>query len=166
MLLLNAVRAQVRAIDKDQPLSRPTTVAELLGYETVQPRFNVALFTGFAMLGLALSAAGIYSVLSYHATRRTHEIGVRMALGAERRDVVRLMLNMGVKLVGIGLVIGVAGSLTLAKLFRSQIFHMPATDPISLLASVAILSTAAVIACYLPARRASQLNPIAALRHD
>jgi predicted permease len=166
MLLLNAAREQVRAIDKDQPLGRPTTIEELLGYQTVQPRFNVVLFTGFAMLGLALAAAGIYSVISYHATRRTHEIGVRMALGAERGHVVMLMLNMGAKLVAIGLVIGIACSVVLAKFFRSQVFHVPATDPISVLASVLVLSMAALGACYLPARRAARIDPIVALRHD
>src|SRR5207253_1720462 len=119
MLLLNAVRQQVQALDKDQPLARPITLEEVLGFETVQPRFNMALFTFFGMLGLALAAAGIYSVLSYTVARRTHEIGVRMALGAERRDVLSLMLLMGGKLVLIGLAAGLLGSFVLARWLRS-----------------------------------------------
>ena len=166
MLLVNAVRAQIRAIDKDQPLRHPITMEELLGYQTVQPRFNVVLFSGFAMLGLVLAAAGIYSVISYHATRRTHEIGVRMALGAERGHVIMLMLNMGAKLVGVGLIIGVASSFILARVLRSQIFHVPATDPISVLMSILVLSAAALGACYVPARRAARIDPIVALRHE
>ena len=108
--LLNPVRAQVRAMDPDQPLGRPLLLSDLQGEEIVQPRFTMALFSAFAALGLALAAAGIYSVLSFHVTRRTHELGVRMALGAPRRNVVGLMLTMGGRLVLIGLVIGVAAS--------------------------------------------------------
>ncbi len=112
-LLLNPVRAQVRAMDADQPLGRPITLSEILGQEVIQPRFTMALFSAFAALGLTLAAAGIYSVLSFHVTRRTHELGVRMALGAPRRHVLGLMLTMGGRLVAVGLVVGVAASLPL-----------------------------------------------------
>jgi putative ABC transport system permease protein len=166
MLLLNAVRSQVRAIDKDQPLAHPLSMEELMGYETVQPRFNAVLFGGFAMLGLALAAAGIYSVISYHVTRRTHEIGIRMALGAERDHVILMMLSMGAKLVGVGLAIGIACSFVLSRVLRSQIFHVPATDSISVLTSVFVLAIAAIGACYVPARRAARIDPIVALRHQ
>ena len=166
MALLNAVREQVRSVDKDQPLGRPITLEEVLGFETVQPRFNMALFSFFGMLGLAIAAIGIYSVLSYTVARRTHEIGVRMALGADRWHVLRLVLRMGGGMVLIGLASGLAGSLVLAKILRSEVFQVPATDPVAILGVVLILVAAALLACLVPARRAARLDPLAALRHD
>jgi putative ABC transport system permease protein len=166
MALLNAVRERIRDIDPNQPLSRPITLEDVVGFETVQPRFNMALFTFFGLLGLALAAAGIYSMLSYNVARRTHEIGIRMALGANSGNVLSLMLAMGGKLVLIGLAIGLAGSLALAKLLRGEVFQVPGTDPVALVAVVALLSTVAVLACLIPARRASRLDPMAALRHE
>jgi putative ABC transport system permease protein len=166
MALLNAVRQQVREIDRDQPLSRPITLQEALGFQTVQPRFNMALFTFFGMLGLALAAFGIFSVLSYAVVRRTHEIGVRMALGAERRDVHGLMLAMGGRLVLIGFAVGLAGSFVLARVVRNAVFDVPITDPLSILGVVLVLGAAAFLACVLPARRAARLDPMVALRHD
>ncbi len=166
MLLLNAVRERIRGIDPNQPLSRPLTLEDVVGFATVQPRFNMALFTFFGLLGLALAAAGIYSMLSYSVARRTHEIGIRMALGANGGDVLSLMLAMGGKLVLIGLTVGLAGSLALAKLLRSEVFQVPGTDPVALAAVVVLLSAAALLACLVPARRASKLDPMAALRHE
>src|SRR5579872_1970054 len=158
MLLLNAVRRVVQGIDKDQPVSRPITLQEILGFQTVQPRFNMALFTFFGMLGLTLAAVGIFSVLSYSVARRTHEIGVRMALGAERRDVLRLMLAAGGRLVLIGLAVGLAGSFLLDRWIRSEVFRVPLTDPIVILGVVVVLMAAAILACFLPARRAARLD--------
>src|SRR5262245_64422446 len=118
-------------MDPDQPFGRPITLAEILGQEVIPPRFPMALFAAFAALGLALAAAGIYSVLSFHVTRRTHEMGVRMALGAPRRHVLGLMLRMGGRLVLIGLVAGVAASLASTRLLRSQLFGVEAADPVA-----------------------------------
>src|SRR5262249_21480288 len=101
--LLNSVREQVRQLDKDVPVRRPYMMEEVMGDQTKQPRFNMALFTFFGALGLILATIGIFSVLSYNVVRRTHEIGVRMALGAERNHVLMLMLTMGAKLVLLGL---------------------------------------------------------------
>jgi predicted permease len=166
MLVLNAVRQQVQAIDKDQPVSRPFTLEEALGSQTVQPRFNMSLFSFFAALGLALAVVGIYSVLSYTVARRTHEIGIRIALGAERGDVLSLVLRMGGRLVAIGLVAGLAGSYALSKYLRSEVFQVPATDPVAILGVVTLLVAAAVLACLVPARRAARLDPTSALRHE
>jgi putative ABC transport system permease protein len=165
-LLLNAVRAQVRAMDPEQPLGRPFTVSEILGSEIVQPRFTMALFSAFAVLGLTLAAAGIYSLLSFHVTRRTHELGVRMALGAPRRHVLGLMLSMGGRLVLVGLALGVTASLVSTRLLRSQLFGVGPTDPIAYFAVAALLGIVTLVACYIPARRAAAVDPMVALHQE
>jgi putative ABC transport system permease protein len=166
MLLLNALRQEVRTVDKDQPVARPLTMEEVVGFETVQPRFNMALFSFFAGLGLTLAVVGIYSVLSYSVARRTHEIGVRMALGAEGGDVLSLMLGAGCRLLGIGLTIGLLAGFALSKLLRSDVFQAPATDPVAIAGVVIVLSAAGLLACLVPARRAARLDPTIALRHE
>lgn len=118
------------------------------------------------MLGLALAAAGIYSVLSFHVTRRTHELGVRMALGATRGHVLGLLLTMGGRLVMVGVVIGVAASLAATRLLRSQLFGVEVADPLSYAAVALLLGTVALLACYFPARRAAAVDPIVALRDE
>jgi putative ABC transport system permease protein len=165
-MLLNPVRAQVRAMDAEQPLGRPITMAEILGQEVVQPRFTMTLFAAFAALGLALAAAGIYSVLSFHVTRRTHELGVRMALGAPRRHVLGLMLGMGGRLVGIGLAVGIVASLASTRLLRSQLFGVQAADPLAYAVVILLLAAVAMLACYVPARRAAAVDPMIALRQE
>jgi putative ABC transport system permease protein len=164
--LLNGLREEVRQLDSEVPLGRPITMTEIMGNQTQQPRFNMALFSFFGGLGLSLAAIGIFSVLSFSVVRRSHEIGVRMALGAERSHVVNLMLAMGAKLVLTGLVIGLGGSLLLARYLKSEVFQLPATDPISLIGVVLLLGAAAFFACLIPALRAARLDPMNALRHD
>jgi putative ABC transport system permease protein len=166
MRFLNAVRERIRGIDKEQPLGRPVTLEEVLGSETVQPRFNMALFSFFGLLGLALAAIGIYSMLSYTVARRTHEIGIRMALGAARGDVLHLMLRMAGRLVAVGLGVGLAASLALAKLLRSEVFQVPGTDPVAIAGVMTILALAAFLACFGPVWRAARVDPMAALRHE
>jgi putative ABC transport system permease protein len=166
MALLNAVREEVRQIDQELALGRPITMEEILGDQTKQPRFNMALFSFFGGLGLSLAAIGIFSVLSHSVARRTHEIGVRMALGAERTHVLGLMFQMGAKLVAAGLAIGLGGSLVLARVLKSEVFQAPSADPVSLIGVAALVAVAAFFACLLPARRASRLDPMNALRHD
>jgi putative ABC transport system permease protein len=165
-LLVNAVRAEVRALDVEQPLGTPTTLREIVGQEETQPRFTMALFSTFAALGLALAAAGIYSVLSFHVTRRTHELGVRMALGAPRTHVLGLMLKMGGRLVAIGLVVGIAASLAVTRLLRSQLFGVEPGDPLAYGAAILVLGAVTLLACYVPARRAAAVDPMVALRQD
>jgi predicted permease len=164
--MLNPIRGQVREMDAEQPLGRGVTLDEVLGDEVIQPRFTMALFSAFAALGLALAAAGIYSVLSFHVTRRTHELGVRMALGAPRGHVLTLMLAMGGKLVAIGLGIGIAASLAATRLLRSQLFGVQPGDPAAYVAVIIVLGLVAFIACYVPARRAAGVDPILALRQE
>jgi putative ABC transport system permease protein len=164
--LLNPIRAQVRALDAEQPLGRPIPLSEVLGQEVVQPRFTMAMFSTFAGLGLALAAVGIYSVLSFHVTRHTHELGVRMALGAPRRRVLGLMLGMGARLVVAGLGVGLVASLAATRLMRNQLFGVEATDPLAYVAVIVALAAITFLACYLPARRAAGVDPMVALRQD
>jgi ABC-type antimicrobial peptide transport system permease subunit len=169
MRLANALRAQVCEMDKEQPLNGPTTFEEILASEAAQPRFTMSLFTLFATLGLALAMAGIYSVLSYIVSRRTREIGVRMALGAQRQDVLGLILRAGGALVGIGLVIGLLASFAAAQLLASQLgelFQISPGDPVSFLAVVLLLAVVAAAACFVPARRAAKVDPMVALRYE
>jgi len=164
--ILNAVRLKIRSLDKDLPLGRAITLKEMLGFETVQPRFTMALFTCFAVLGLALAAIGIYSVISYDVAQRMHEIGVRLALGATRGDVLSMVLRMAAKLAFLGLGIGLCGSVVLERIVRFQVFAATAFDAISLGAVVIVLSVVALLASWWPARRAGALDPVTALRHE
>jgi putative ABC transport system permease protein len=166
LLVLNPLRAAVRAIDPEQPLGRPVTLTQALGQQSVQPRFTMALFSTFAGLGLVLAAAGIYSVLSFHAARRTQELGVRMALGAPRRHVLALMMWMGGRLVAVGLILGIGVSLAATRVLRSQLFGVTPTDPLSYITVAALLSLVALAAAYIPARRASTIDPVIALREE
>src|SRR5215467_13010534 len=166
--LVNALRAQVREMDKEQPVNGPTTFDEILGFRTAQPRFIMALFSLFAALGLALAMAGIFSVLSYLVSMRTREIGVRMAMGARPRDILYLIFRAGGKLVGVGLVVGILASLGAARLLGSQLelFQARAVDPVSILGVTVLLVVVAAAACFIPARRATKVDPVVALRQD
>ena len=166
LAVLNAVRQKVRDLDKDIALGRPVTLDEVLGNETQQPRFNMALFSGFAALGLTLAAIGIYSVISYNVGQRVHEIGVRMALGAKRGDILRLVLVMVARVVVLGLVIGLTGSIALERIVRFQVFAKTSFDAASLAMVVIALSSVALMAAWLPASRAGNLDPVTALRRD
>jgi putative ABC transport system permease protein len=158
--------AELRSLDKEQPMADPWDVDQVLDRYVAQPRFNMTLFTGFAGIALALAAAGIYSVLSYSVTQRTREIGVRIALGAERGDILRLVFGSGGRMVVAGLVLGLGGSVALAMVLKSQVFGVPLLDPFALASSGLLLCAAAALACLVPARRAAGVNPLVALRCD
>ncbi|MES2694113.1 MAG: ABC transporter permease [Verrucomicrobiota bacterium] len=164
--IVNMVRAEVSAMDREQPVPQPIVLAEMFRQQEAQPRFNLALFTTLAGIALALAAAGIYSVLSYVVAQRTREIGVRMALGAARSDIARLVLGTGGRLLAVGLVVGIAASVALTQLVQSRVFNVPLLDPVALLAAVGLLTVAAALACLLPARRATKVDPMIALRAE
>jgi predicted permease len=160
----SAVRAAVKAIDPDQPVMDVGTMQEYLGRSLSHPRFHMLLLGVFAALALLLSALGIYSVLSYAVRRRTREIGIRMALGASRSDVLKLIVFQGMRPALIGLAIGLGGALALGRLLSSMIFGVRATDPVTFAAVSLLLGLVAVAACAVPAWRASRVQPTEALQ--
>ena len=167
-LLVNLIRARVRELDPEQALGPPSLLNSTSGvwFELIRPRFTMAVFSTFGLLGLALAAAGIYSLLSFHVTLRTHELGVRMALGAPRRQVLSLVVLMGARLVLAGLVIGTAASLGLVRFLRSELFRVQPADPLTYATVIPLLGFVALLACYLPARRAAAIDPMVSLRQD
>jgi predicted permease len=164
--LIAAVKSGIWALDRDQPIYRINAVEDLLSDALAEPRFYLFLFGCFAGLTLLLVSMGIYGVMAYSVAQRTREIGIRMALGADRRDVLKLTLKRGMSLALIGVGIGIAASIALSRLMAALLFGMPSTDPATF-AGVALLLTAmALLACYVPARRATDIDPLIALRDE
>jgi len=164
--LSSAVLAAIRGIDPDLPISRVAPLPEIVSATVARPRFLTLLVAGFAAAALLLAALGIYGVISFGVAQRTREIGIRMALGADRGSVHRLVVSEGMLLAAWGLGLGVVAGLALARALRSVLFEIPAGDPPTLAAVAALLAGVALIACLIPARRAANLDPQAALRAD
>jgi putative ABC transport system permease protein len=164
--LVAAVRDAVRSIDKDQPIDRITTMPELLAQSVAEPRFYTGLLTSFALIAFALAALGIYGVISYSVTQRTHELGIRIALGADPRNVLKLVLGRGMVLTLIGVSIGLVGSLALTRLMSGLLFGISPTDPATFALATLLLTGVALVACYVPARRATRVDPMVALRYE
>jgi putative ABC transport system permease protein len=164
--LTTAVRDTVAAIDKDQPVFNVTTMQQLVDDSVSTPHLTLVLLGLFSGLALVLAAIGIYGVISYSVQQRTHEIGIRMALGAQRSNVLSLVVGQGVKLAAIGVLIGIAAALGLMRLLTTFLFGVSANDPITFAAASAILLLVALAACYIPARRAIAVDPMVALRYE
>jgi putative ABC transport system permease protein len=164
--LTSAIREQVRALDPDQPVTSVRTIDELLDRTLSQAKFSLLLFGLFAALALVLAAIGIYGVMATAVAQRTHEIGLRMALGAQKRDVFRLVIGEGMMLVLIGVAAGLASAVALTRLMSTLLFGVSATDPMTLALITLLLATVALLACYLPARRATKVDPMIALRYE
>ena len=161
-----ALRRTVAEIDKDVPIYRTRTLTDYMAQSVAQPRLNAMLVGLFALIALLLAAAGIFGVMSYSVTQRTQEIGIRLALGAQRYDVLRLIVLQGMRFVGVGLVLGIIGVLVSSRLLQSFLFEIGATDLKTMFAVTLVLAAVALVACLVPARRATLVDPIKALRAE
>jgi putative ABC transport system permease protein len=163
---IGAVRREVAQLDPDLPVSKVATMEEVVAESIWQPRLYAMLFAVFAGGALLLALIGIYGVMAFLVQTRTHEIGVRMALGASARDVFKLIVGRGMKLTAVGVVIGIAGAIALTRLIHSLLFNTRATDPLTFILISLLLAVAAFFACYIPARRAAEVDPLVALRYE
>ncbi|MGC1936602.1 MAG: ABC transporter permease [Candidatus Acidiferrales bacterium] len=166
LAVVSAVQERIWSLNKSQPVENIESMDQLVADSNAAPRSQTFLLGGFGALGLLLAVVGIYGVISYSVTQRTHEIGIRMALGAEPRQVLRLVLSHGLKLAIIGVAIGVVASLLLTRFMSSLLFGISATDPITFVGVAILLVIVALLACYVPARRAMRVDPMVALRYE
>jgi putative ABC transport system permease protein len=162
--LTAAIRRQVQELDKEQPIANIATMEERRADSLLRTRFNTLLLTIFAAVALTLAVVGIYGVMSYSVSERTREIGIRIALGAQHRDLLGLIVKRGMALVLGGALIGLGGAIAVTRLMTGLLYEVSATDPLTFSAVAGVLAAAALLACYLPARRATKVDPMIALR--
>ncbi len=162
----SAIREQVFAIDKGLPLYNIATMDQLVSNSVAQPRLNLSLLVAFSLLALVLAAVGVYGVMAYAVTQRTQEFGIRMALGASPSNVLKQVFLEGGRLAALGLALGLIAALALTRLMASMLYGVKPTDPLSLGVAVALLAVVALAACYIPARRATRVDPLVALRYE
>ncbi len=164
--LANQVKSEVWALDKLLPVTRVKTMSDVMSASIASQRFNLTLMSVFAVTALLLAAVGIYGVIAFSVTQRSHEIGVRIALGAQTSDVLRLVVGQGLKLVLIGIGIGLVGAFAVTRLMQSLLFGVSATDPATFVALAVLLAAVALLASYVPARRATRVDPMVSLRYE
>ena len=164
--LIAAARQQVKSVDSDQPIYGIRTMNEIRSESVAGERLNLSLLSIFAGIALALAIVGIYGVMSYSVSQRTHEIGIRMAIGATRGDVFKMVLGQGMKLAFIGVVLGLAGAFALTRLMTSMLFGVEPTDKLTFVSIAVVLPVVALLACYLPGRRATRVEPVVSLRYE
>ena len=164
MHLARAVQEQIWRFDPGQPVTNVRPMRDWVRQSVSVERFSALLLLGFALIGLVLAAIGLFGVLAYAVSQRTHEFGVRLAMGAPIGEILRLVLIQGLKVAGLGLGLGLAGALALGFVVQRLLYEMRAQDPLTFLIVVVVLGLVALAACYLPARRATQVDPMVALR--
>jgi putative ABC transport system permease protein len=153
-------------VDSSLPLIKMCLMEQLVARSLASDRFNLMLLGLFALIGLALAAVGIYGVISYSAAQRTHEIGIRLALGARKGDILKLVVGKGAVLALVGVGIGLAGALALTRVMENFLFGVSTTDPLTFARVAVLLIIVALLACYVPARRATKVDPLIALRYE
>jgi putative ABC transport system permease protein len=164
--LISSVRGAIKEIDPDQPIYSVRTMNEIRAESVAGERLNLTLLSLFAGIALVLAIVGIYGVMSYSVTQRTHEIGIRMAIGARPRDVFKMVLGQGMKLALIGVVLGLGFAFALTRLMETMLFGVEPTDKLTFAAISIMLITVALLACYLPGRRATKVEPTISLRYE
>jgi putative ABC transport system permease protein len=166
MALQAALRREVQAIDPQQPISEVKTMSEIMAHSVASRRLTLSLFSLFAIVALMLTAVGIYGVIAYTVSQRTREIGIRLALGAQQRNVLKLVVGQGLRLALIGVVIGLVAAFALTRLMSNLLYGVTPTDPVTFAVIALLLTAVALLACYLPARRAAKVDPMVALRYE
>jgi len=164
--IVGAVRKEVHALDPDQPIAAVRKMSDWVESSTAGPRYRTTLLGLFAALAMILAATGIYGVMSYSVAQRTHEIGVRMALGARQFDVLKLVVRQGMLLTLVGVILGLLGAFGLTRVMASLLFVVTAKDPFTFATVAALLIAVAFVACFIPARRATKVDPLVALRYE
>jgi putative ABC transport system permease protein len=159
-------RGQILAVAPDQPVYNVRTMNELVAGSIASRRFSMFLLLVFALVALVLAAVGIYGVMAYSVTQRTHEIGIRMALGAQAADVLRMILGQGLLLILLGITVGLAAAFALTRVLAGLLYGVSATDPLTFAVISLLLVAVALLACYIPARRATKVDPMVALRYE
>jgi len=165
-VLIGFARTAIAHLDAGVPLHDTEVMRQLVSASVAQPRFRTFLFSVFGALALVLAAAGLYGVLSYAVAQRTHEIGIRVALGAQQQDVLKMVVGQGAKLVILGVAVGIVAALVLMRLMSSLLYGVSATDPVTFIGVVILLALVALAACWIPARRALKVDPTVALRYE
>jgi putative ABC transport system permease protein len=164
--MATAVRGAIASMDPQLPIGVVTTMTEVTDASVAQPRFLMSLLLIFAAAAMTLAAVGVYGVMAYAVARRSHELSIRVALGARASAVARMVVRQGLVLVGVGLAIGLVAALALTRLLGSLLYGVSATDPLTLAGAAAVLATVALLACWIPARRATRADPMEALRAE
>ena len=164
--VMDGVRREVQAIDRDQPVFTIQTLAQVLAGDRWWYRTWGSMFAIFAVIALSLSSVGLYAVMAYSVTQRTQEIGVRMAVGAQRWQVCWLILKRGLLQLAVGLTLGLAGTLALSRVLRRMVIQITPTDPLTFAAITLLLTVVSIAACLVPARKATQVDPVVALRAE
>ena len=164
--LAAAIRREVASLDADQAVTNIRSLAERVSLTLSERRFHLLLITVFSLIAVALAVVGVHGVIAYSVGQRTREIGLRVALGAQKRDIFRLIVGEGMGLAAAGVLVGLAGAIGLSRFLESLLFEIKPSDPLTFSSGAILLAAVAFLACWLPAMRAARVDPVVALRHE